>query len=172
MKLLVIVATLLGSFAAYADASPPAETVTIERSRAEVPLTIDLNGTTVKCLLGDYGSESLKISLPDLRDYTVFRQTTRGETAPCINAGSCLFDTTPDGRKLDPSLIIDPARPTEDVKILVVLNEILIIDHAQRSCSRSLVENISSTVRGLDFRHSDGAYLGTLDYDLCLKMKP
>ena len=166
MKSLILFVSLIAATAAKA------ETVTIERSRSVVPLTVDLNKETVRCLLGDYSSQSLKISVPELKGYTAFPQTTAGETAPCINAGSCLFGKAPDGRKLDPSLILDPNKPTEDIQITVVLNEILYLDNINRTCSRSLREDISSNVRGLNFKHSDGTTLGNLDYDICLKMKP
>jgi hypothetical protein len=166
MKSLIILASLVIGLTAHA------REVVIERSRSVVPLTVPLNNQNVRCLLGDYSSQSLKISLPELKGYTAFPQTTAGETAPCINAGSCQFGKSPDGRKLDPSLIIDANRPTEDIQVAVVLNEVLSINDATKTCTRSLTENISSNVRGLTFRHSDGTDLGALDYDVCLKMKP
>lgn len=147
-----------------------AETVEIERARQVEIVTLTLNTETVRCLVGDYSSRSLKISVPEIRHLTRFPQTTRGETAPCINAGSCLFEETPDGRRLSPEVILDAGKPTENVTVTVVLKEELEMDHDARTCLRSLREYVSAPVRGLEFRHADGAYLGDLDYDVCLKM--
>lgn len=162
-KLIVILLSLTAAVAR-------AEDVEIERARQVETLTLNLNEQTVRCLVGDYSSESLKISVPELKGITRFPQTTRGETAPCINAGSCLFGKTPDGRRLQPALILDPAKPTEDVEVTIVLKEELSISHEERRCDRSLREYVSATVRGLEFKHADGAYLGELDYETCLKM--
>ncbi|MGZ3722576.1 MAG: hypothetical protein ACXVA9_06580 [Bdellovibrionales bacterium] len=171
MKSLLLIASLVIGFSAHAQLKGT-ETVTIERSRTVVPLTVELNKDTVRCLLGDYSSTSLKISVPELKGSTAFPQTTAGETAPCINAGSCRFGKTPDGRRLDPSLIIDANKPTEDIQITVVLNEVLYINHDKQTCDRSLSERIDSTVRGIKFAHQDGASLGALEYDVCMKMHP
>lgn len=167
MKAAILASLLLTGAFVHAET----EEVSIERSRQVVSLTIPLNTKTVRCLLGDYGSQSLKISMDQLRAYTMFPQTTRGETAPCINAGSCVFDTAPDGRRLGPELILDAERPTETVAVTIVLNEVLQIDHLNRKCSRSLQEDVSATVRALDFRHSDGASLGSLKYEDCLQLQ-
>jgi hypothetical protein len=165
MKSLLLIAVL---FAGAAQAQ--IETKNIERSRKVVPLTIALNNESVRCLIGDYGASSLKISLPELKGLTVFPQTTRGETDPCINAGVCKFGKAPDGRPLSPELVIDSNRPTEDIQVTVVLTENLYIDHTAKTCSRSLSETISSPVRGLNFAHEDGASIGDLPYDVCVSM--
>lgn len=166
----LVTTLLLATLAHGAFAQGQTEERTIERARSVYQLTLSLNENTVRCLRGDYVSNSLKISVPELRGLTAFPQTTAGETAPCINAGSCRFEHTPDGRQLDPSLILDPNRPTETVDVTVVLNEVLSIDHKLKFCLRRLSEDVSASVRGLEFRHSDGLWLGQLDYNLCLAL--
>ncbi len=168
MKSLLVIAALTAC--GLAHAASDLETVTIERSRVVVPFTLNLNQNTVRCLVGDYGSKSLKISVPELQGFTMFRQTTAGETAPCINAGSCIFDTTADGRKLSPELILDASKPTEEVNITIVLNEIVSMNHQAKTCTRYLKETLASDVRGLTFRHADGGSLGETNYEACLKL--
>lgn len=41
-----------------------------------IPMNLKLDETTVRCLVGDYGGSSLKISVADLKYYAVFRHTT------------------------------------------------------------------------------------------------
>ncbi len=167
MKTILLMASLiLFNQATFADT----ERKEIERSRKVVSLAVPLNTATVRCLVGDYGSQSLKISMAALKPHTVFRQTTRGETEPCINAGSCVFDRTPDGRRLSPELILDDAKPVENVEVTILLKEVLSIDHDAKVCGRSLQEDVSAMVRGLKFEHSDGEFLGTLDYETCVRM--
>lgn len=154
--------------AAPVASEPDVQTVTLERARAMHNLTLHLNPKTVRCLVGGYSSSSLKISVIELQGLTRFKQTTRGETAPCINAGSCDFGQSPDGRPLSPALILDANRPTETVPVTVVLNEIITVDHTNRTCSRELRESVDAHVRGLDFHHDDGDYGVDADYDKCL----
>lgn len=159
-KILLTIAILSGPFA-FADDS---EVVQIQRSHQEVPLTLELNAQTVRCLIGDYGASSLKISVADLKGYALFRQTTVGETEPCINAGRCTAE-------LSPEKVIDATKPNENVNIKIALFEILNISHSHKTCSRGLREDISAVVRGLAFTHSDGGGIGDLPYDICVKMK-
>lgn len=149
------------------------ETIEIERSRLVHTLNVELNRQTVRCLEGDYGASSLKISIPEMRSRTVFPHTTRGEVQPCINAGACRFpfDDSPTSPGLDPGMILDDAKPTENIKLTVVLTEVLDINHPFKTCTRRLRETVNSTVRGLHFAHVDGADLGSLDFAVCLKMK-
>ena len=172
MKNQIVLSTLslISSIAFAQNQNQRFETVAVSVSNLKHKLTAQLNVLTVRCLEGDYGARSLKISLSALKELTVFRHTTRGETEPCINAGFCVRENshTPG---LTPDLILDPSRPSEDIEVNVKLEEILNIDHDMQLCRRSLSETVTSTVRGLDFKHKDGASLGNLDYQVCLKMK-
>jgi hypothetical protein len=174
MKTLLITALFTLSCLAQAQeqtlGEPVIQTVTMERARAVHNLTLHLNPKTVRCLVGDYSSSSLKISVNELMGLTRFKQTTRGETAPCINAGSCRFDKTPGGRPLSPALILDASRPTETVPVLVVLTETITLDHANKTCSRELRETVDASVRGLNFHHEDGDYGVEADFENCLQI--
>lgn len=170
MKTLILIGTLLAQ-AAFAELPTPPEIVEIERSRYVTPMEIALNKETVRCLVGDYGARSLKISIEELMGLTVFRHTTRGETLPCINAGACSHESDPNGEGLKPEMILDETRPTEIVQMTIVLKEVLTLHHQEKICTRGLEETVSSHVRGLDFKHWDGAQIGHLEWDVCLKMK-
>lgn len=138
-------------------------------SSTTTPMTLALNAGSVRCLVGDYGASSLKITTPDLRYITMFRHTTQGETESCINAGPC--KNSFNGSHLEPSLIIDPSKPTEEVNITVDVSETLTIDHTAKTCQRMISEHVKTVVRGLPFQHLDQGFLGNTDYELCLKMK-
>ncbi len=173
MKNVFMLLGILMGFANLATAQtsdPTFETIEIERSRSVTTLEAELNAQTVRCLVGDYGASSLKISIPGMRSITVFPHTTRGEVQPCINAGFCKSAIAPVSG-LDPSMIIDSNKPTENVELTVVLKEVLSLDHHSKKCDRSLLETVNTTVRGLKFAHADGAHLGDLEYDVCLRMK-
>lgn len=138
----------------------------------DIQLNLKLDEQTVRCLVGDYGASSLKISVSDLKHYTVFRHTTWGETEPCINAGFC--GNTPMGQLINPDLIpekiIDLLKPYELADLNIKLFEVITLDQVNKSCTRRLREHVSSTVRGVLFQHEDGAGIGSLDYDTCLTM--
>lgn len=133
---------------------------------------LDLNAQTVRCLIGDYGVRSLKISVPQLRFFTVFKHTTRGETEPCINAGPCKNDffEPPQSRAFGPEDILDQNKPQEEALLRVLRVERLIMDPHDKYCSRYLVETVTSKVRGLDFSHTESAEIGITDFETCEKL--
>lgn len=167
MKILTVLLAMSLSYAAYAD--DQTEEVRLNIQSFPVTLTINVNPQTVRCLVGGYAMSSLKITVPELKDFTRFRQTTRGETEPCINAGACKSPGFPDG--LDPSRILKSNKPTEEVNFTIVQEEVLNIDHTQKTCFRSVLETVSATVRGLKFEHTDGISLETTPYDVCVQLK-
>lgn len=129
-------------------------------------LEIALDETTVRCLVGDYGASSLKISVPELRDLTVFDHTTAGETEPCINAGMCATKFN-GNRGLTPRMILRFEEPTEEVSMTVVLTETLTINVVHKDCYKRLSEKVNSKVRGLQFAHEDGEQSVEVDYQTC-----
>ncbi len=140
-------------------------------SDRNIELNLKLDSTTVRCLVGDYGASSLKISVAELKNYAVFRHTTFGETEPCINAGFC--GNTPMGSlnpDLIPEKIIDPMNLFERSTLNIKLFESFTLDTINRKCYRSLKEIVVSKVRGVLFKHEDGAELGLLDYDTCVSL--
>ncbi len=136
----------------------------------DITMNLKLDEQTVRCLVGDYGASSLKISVADLKHYTVFRHTTRGETEPCINAGFCKTPFSFSDSDLVPEMIIDPLNPYEQATLNIKLFEIIYLDRDNKTCSRHLREEVSSTVRGMLFQHQDGAGIGNLNYEACLAM--
>jgi hypothetical protein len=125
-------------------------------------LTVELTPATVRCIRGGYGAESLKITIPELKSYTIFRQTTSGETEPCINAGVC----TP-GSGLNTGSILDPGKPNEAVVVNIKLVEVMDIDQERKICTRGLVETVAAKVRGINFSHSDSGSLGETSVEAC-----
>lgn len=166
--------TLLAiALATFAQAALASDIQTHEMTLKDevVQLNLALNAETVRCLVGDYGASSLKISVPSLKYYTVFSHTTEGETLPCINAGFC--GDTPLGRgnpERVPETIIDVKNPFQLTDLRIVLTETLTLDHAGKTCTRTLNEHVSATVRGMDFQHHAGAGIGTMKYETCLNI--
>ncbi len=165
MRTLFSILLLAGSLANAEDQ----EMVDLLLDHSDTEMELALNESTVRCLVGDYGASSLKISVPQLRDVTIFRHTTTGEVLPCINAGRCKIFPERSGKS--PSDILDPSRPTEKVSVSVDRYERLYLNHKNKSCQRSILERVFTRVRGMDFRHEDSGFLGNTNYDVCLKLK-
>ena len=173
MKLLMtLIAIYLISLAANQRAMAQSlETATLKISDITTQLLLKLDPSTVRCLVGDYGASSLKISVPQLTELAVFNHTTTGEVLPCINAGRCEKKVgdkvvTPG---LNPEMILDAARPTEQADVRVQLEEDYYLDHALKTCAREVSEKVTTTVRGLPFRHIKSAPLAEIPYDVCLR---
>lgn len=173
MKSLIVFGIINLCMGSLALAQTPASEVReILISDRTVQLNLQLNDQTVRCLKGDYSAVSLKISVPELKKHTVFSQTTAGEVEPCINAGSCrqFIGTKRERSGLEPGQIIDPNKPEELVDVNIKLSKSLYIDHVAKSCTITLREDITAQVRGLEFFHSDGDYMGRSErYDVCVR---
>lgn len=161
MKKIFILGLLALSNSAFSEDQ---ESVSNLLKHTDREMLIELNEKTVRCLVGDYGASSLKISIPQLRSITMFRHTTRGEVQPCISAGACM-----EGR--NPIDVIKPGQPTERVSVSVDLYEVLNINHKLKTCDRHLFEKVVSKVRGIGFEHEDYGTLGATNYEACLKLK-
>lgn len=167
MRKLFVLGLLLGlSHSALAE---DVEIVKNLLSHTDTEFEISLNKDTVRCLVGNYGASSLKISVPELKHITILRHTTDGEDLPCINAGPCKGVGAPEGRS--PSDILEENKPTERVSISVDRYEELVLDHKKKTCQRTILEEVFSKVRGLDFKHFDYGGLGNTSYEACLKLK-
>ena len=164
--MITTVVTFLGLFAtSFAGAAEKIEYVDRVINIQNIPLTVALDASTVRCIKGDYGAPSLKISVPGLIGWTAFRQSTVGEKDPCINAGPC----GPHGH--NPAEVIDTSKPDEVINVNDELHELLVLDNVSKTCARTLLEKLSSEVRGLLFTHEESHDIGVLDYDICLQMK-
>lgn len=129
-------------------------------------IKVELNPSTVRCLVGDYGGSSLKISLPGLRSHSAFRHTTNGETEPCINAGYCRSGLFPNG--LTPEAILRGQNSSEEIDVKIETFEEFQFNHESKKCSRYIREKVSTQVRGMDFSHEDGTTIGDANYETCL----
>jgi hypothetical protein len=105
---------------------------------------VDLNSKTVKCSVQDYSMPMLKVLVPALADLTVLNHRNTKEGAPCIAAGRC----TP---TLNPAGLLKTGEGVESIPVRVVLKKNVEVDGAV--CHVSLVETVSTTIRGVPFFH-------------------
>jgi len=135
---------------------------------------VELDTTTVRCSAIGYGMEELKVSLPSLKWNAILDHSNRDGLGPCITAGtkfcSKIFDNdTGTWSSLGiPDVLIDPETPTESINVRVVLNEDFRIE--DDICFRSLRENVTTVIRGVDFTHVRSARIGQLPAKECLSI--
>jgi hypothetical protein len=127
-----------------------------------------VDSQNVRCSGLGYGREELKISVPALAWWGVFDHRNAGETQPCMTAGPCASPWW-DGLSVD-DLIQDRPGP-ETVTIQRELVETFLVDHQRQHCERSLTENLTTELRGLNFRHSVSKDIGSLPFQSCLDIK-
>jgi len=160
-SLMIVAALTLGAVVANAK-----ETVISDRT-SEIEL--DLNTETVQCLVGDYGANSLKIVVPQIKHLAYLDHTSRGAPGPCINAGIC--QSTPGGQRLGETtdyrlpLFHEASKPTETVQLRVVKSEVAEVSNSQ--CVRGYREVVTTTVRGVSFSHAAQIPLASLPLDQC-----
>jgi len=107
-------------------------------------VAVDLNSKTVKCSAADYSMPMLKVLVPGLADLTILNHRNTKEGAPCVAAGRC-------GEDLGPESILKSGDGIEQVPVRVVLQKVATIDG--EICHVSLVETVTTTIRGLSFFH-------------------
>jgi hypothetical protein len=105
---------------------------------------VDLNAKTVKCSAADYSGPMLKVLVPGLAGLTVLNHRNTREGAPCVAAGRCDAD-------LGPESILKAGDGIERVPVRVVLQKVTSIDGDV--CHVSLIETVTTTIRGLPFFH-------------------
>jgi hypothetical protein len=105
---------------------------------------VDLNSLTVKCSAADYSAPMLKVLVPGLADLTVLNHRNTREGAPCVAAGKCTEGFGPEN-------ILKSGEGSEDVPVRVVLKKVTAVDGDV--CHVSLVETVTTTIRGLAFFH-------------------
>lgn len=164
MKFLILSAITIFSTASLATPFPVGPLTHKERVIRDqtVPSQIQLDATTVRCSAIGYSQAELKISVPDLEFLAVFNHTNFGESAPCMTAGACQPGRMPAN--------ILTSEPTEDISLHVVLKETYDLDAAAKTCQHTLIEEISTVVRGVPFFHQRSADLGDFPFDLCQKL--
>jgi hypothetical protein len=160
-SLMIVIAFTLGSALATASETVISDTTT--------EIELDLNTETVQCLVGDYGANSLKIVVPQIKHLAYLDHTSRGAPGPCINAGFCKSspDSTRLGQTTDYRLpaLHDVNKPTEIVQLRVVKKEVADISNGR--CVRGYKEEVSATVRGTQFYHQAQIPLASLPLDQC-----
>lgn len=107
-------------------------------------VNVDLNSKTVKCSSADYSARMLKVLVPGLADLTILNHRNTAEGAPCVAAGRC-------GPDLGPDTILKAGDGVEQVPVRVVLQKVTALDGAV--CHVTLVETVTTTIRGLPFFH-------------------
>lgn len=106
-------------------------------------VSVPLGPATVKCSRADYAEPMLKVLIPALADLTVLNHRNTREGAPCVSAGSCL--------QMSPQDILKGGEGVDEVKARVVLRKETAIDG--EVCHVTLVETVTTTIRGVVFRH-------------------
>lgn len=107
-------------------------------------VNVDLNAKTVKCSAADYSMPMLKVLIPGLADLTVLNHRNTREGAPCVAAGRC-------GEELGPDSILKSGEGVENVPVRVVLKKVVAVEG--QVCHVTLVETVTTTIRGLSFFH-------------------
>ena len=136
---------------------------TRERVLQDYTQTIDVTLTpeNVRCSAVGYSVPELKLSVPELKYITVFDHSNIGESQPCITAGRCAPDN-------QPSDLLGAGLPIyERVPVRVVLVENMRLDFAKGTCSRTLEERVSATIRGKAFTHLRAADMGVGPISRC-----
>lgn len=124
-------------------------------------IALDLNPKTVFCTPRGYGMNTVKISVPDLEWLAHLDHRVEGETFPCISGGLCA-DLSDDD-------VLRNGRGIDMVPMRVVLKEIITAS-PDLSCTRELVEEIHSTVRGKEFTHHAAGAPQWLSWEVCEKL--
>lgn len=130
---------------------------------ATTSTVLKLATDTVRCSAQGYGQFELKISVPDLDWLAYFDHRVEDEGQPCMTGGACTAD-------FRPADIIDAEEPFVTAPIRVVLTELLEVRPNDRTCTRSLEETVTTTVRGHAFAHFRASEPTPVDYATCLEL--
>ena len=126
-------------------------------------VVLALNGETVRCSALGYGVSELKVSVPDLAWLAHFEHRSGGEGLPCMTAGTCTDELTP-------NVFLDSSSGLVTVGLRVILTEHLAIDAVAHTCARGIEEEVKSTVLGHDFSHSRSGDYEAVSYELCAEL--
>lgn len=153
MKQLLLAITLLGSLNTFAKDS---ERVILADSKTFVT---EVSVSTVRCSHIGYGSAELKINLAGLDGWTIFDHSNAqvGEFGePCMTAGMCKrTPTAKNGFTIDDLIQNNPGNEVITVQRQLIESKQETKDgEGNEICQRSLVENLSTTVRGIKFAHT------------------
>ncbi len=167
MKNLLLVITVLGSLNTWAKDS---QRVILSDSKTFENIVSE---ETVRCSEVGYGVKELKINLAALDGWTLFDHSNAqvGEFGePCMTAGRCQGPGAPSGLKLEDLIKGNPGK--EIVKVdREVIEWKTEAQHfnGTESCNRSLTENLTTTIRGIKFRHSRSSQTESFPIEACRK---
>lgn len=167
MKAVLLVLGILGFQFVHAQHVPDRESAKVI-SDYTYDLAIDLNDKTVQCLIGDYGASSLKVVIPDLKELTNLDHTSRGAAGPCVTAGFCnqMHVFPPTDTRL--SSLITPSKPSENIKLRVVMSEVFFADIQGKRCGHFYREEVSTIIRGIPFNHVREIALAKVELADCM----
>lgn len=114
----------------------------VVRDRTTV-VEVELNPSTVKCSAADYSAPMLKVLVPALAELTILNHRNTREGAPCVAAGRC--------GEVAPEDILRSGEGVESVPMRVVLKKIA--EQDGEACRVSLVETVTTVIRGVPFFH-------------------
>jgi hypothetical protein len=109
-------------------------------------LPVVISSETVVCSQQGYTLPLLKIFIPQLAWLTTFDHRNARDGRPCIAAGEC-SDT------LGTNDLLGAGAGVDHVPVRVQWRSDAIIDHDRQRCEARLVENVTSTIRGVEFTH-------------------
>ena len=114
----------------------------IVRDRTTV-VSVELNPRTVKCSAADYSAPMLKVLVPALAELTILNHRNFREGAPCVAAGRC--------GEVDPEDILRFGEGVEQIPMRVILKKTT--EQDGELCRVSLVETVTTVIRGVPFFH-------------------
>jgi hypothetical protein len=167
MKTIIMSAVLLGSLTAFAGNS---ERVILSDS---ISFSTEVSVETVRCSNVGYGAAELKINLAGLDGWTLFDHTNShvGEFGePCMTAGRCKMFPNRPGFVVEDLVQNRPGFETITVLRNVVESKTESKDQQGNDvCVRALAENLTTSVRGISFRHSRFGAEQTFPIEVCRK---
>lgn len=138
----------------------PSEVTTVLKDETNT-INLLLNENTVFCSVIGYGASFLKVSIPQLDVLAFFDHRVEEAGLPCAAVGACNLD-------LGPDQILQGSPGTEQVQVRIVLTELLTLDHAKKTCTRQLLEDVSAVVRGVQLKHHEEDRPSPMAYEMCL----
>ena len=137
-----------------------AETLEKEVYRSSESIVVAVNAKSVRCSALGYGSPELKVDVSDLDWAASFNHRQLGEGQPCMTAGLC-------GGELTPEKLRAAGEGDIPTQLLVVHKEVATIDRAHGTCSRVLVEEVTMKLHGIEFSHQRRADLASTTAAQC-----
>ena len=130
---------------------------------------------TVRCSETGYGAKLLKINIAALDGWTLFDHSNNqfGEFGePCMSAGQCKAPWNPDGLTVESLVQNNPGLETITIDREVIETKHIGQIHdgnggEKEACVRQLIENLKTTVRGVQFTHSRSGAREEFDVQVC-----